>query len=97
MIDLQNKTQYIADILKVLGQKDRLDILCFLSDGPKNVSAIQKYLSISQSQTSQFLQKMKFQWLLESEKFGKEIHYSIADKDTLALMQSIKYIYCREE
>lgn len=94
MIDLKEKSQHIAEILKILAHKDRLQILCFLNEKERTVSEIVDFLDISQSQTSQFLLKMKLQKILESQKRWKEIYYKISDKRILKLIQDIKEIYC---
>ena len=87
------KTDYISTILKNLSNKDKLAILCYLSTEEKNVSEIIKCLSISQSQVSQFLNKMKLEWILESKKIWKEVFYKIKDEKILQLISSLKIIF----
>lgn len=93
MEQIIEKTDYISRILKNLSNKDKLAILCYLSTEEKNVSEIIKYLDISQSQVSQFLNKMKLEWILESKKTWKEVFYKIKDEKILQLISSLKIIY----
>jgi len=93
MKQIIEKTDYISRILKNLSNKDKLAILCYLSTEEKNVSEIIKHLNISQSQVSQFLNKMKLEWILESKKIWKEVFYKITDKKILQLISSLKIIF----
>lgn len=93
MTEFINNTQKIAEIMKSFSNKDKLAILCFLWEQEKNVSEIIKCSCISQSQVSQYLWKMKLEWLLESEKKWKEVYYKISDKKILEIIKSLKLIF----
>jgi len=79
--------------MKSFSNKDKLAILCFLWEDEKNVSEIMKCSSISQSQVSQYLWKMKLEGILESDKKGKEVYYRISDNKILELISSLKTIF----
>lgn len=83
----------IAEIMKNFSNKNKLAILCFLWDQEKNVSEIMKCSCISQSQVSQYLLKMKLEWLLESKKKWKEVYYKISDKRILEIIKCFKLIF----
>lgn len=87
------RVQEIAELMKSFSNKDKLSILCFLWKDEKNVSEIMKCSTISQSQTSQYLWKMKLEWLLSSEKKWKEVFYKISDPKILELISSMKNIF----
>ncbi len=87
------KAEQISTILKNFSNKDKLAILCYLWNDSKNVSDILKCSKISQSQASQFLNKMKLEWILESEKKWKEVYYKIQDKKILEIISSLKNIF----
>lgn len=88
-----NNAEKIAEIMKNFSNKDKIAILCFLWDDKKNVSEIMKCSSLSQSQISQYLGKMKLEWILESEKSGKEVYYKIADLKILEVIKALKLIF----
>lgn len=90
-----NNVSVVSELLKNFSNKDKLAILCFLWDEEKNVSDIIKCTDLSQSQVSQYLWKMKLQWILESEKNWKEVYYKIADKKTLEIISSLKKIFSK--
>lgn len=88
-----NNAEKIAEIMKNFSNKDKIAILCFLWDEKKNVSEIMKCSTLSQSQISQYLGKMKLEWILESEKSGKEVYYKIADLKILEIIKALKLIF----
>ncbi len=93
MQNILKKTWKISDILKNFSNENKLAILCYLWNEEKNVSDIMKCSSISQSQISQYLWKMKLEWILESKKDWKEVYYKISDKKVLDLISSLKNIF----
>jgi len=93
MNDFLNNAWKIAEIMKNFSNKDKIAILCFLWEEEKNVTEIMKCSSLSQSQISQYLWKMKLEWILESEKSGKEVYYKIANGKILQIIKSLKLIF----
>jgi len=91
---MKNNSEKVATILKVLSHPQRLCLLCYLSQERKTVSDLQGLCDISQSHVSQFLSKMKLHGLVDSEKEGNFVYYSIADQKVLELMKSLESIYC---
>jgi len=87
------KTWKISQILKNFSNENKLAILCFLWEKEKNVSELLKCCNISQSQVSQYLWKMKLEWILDSRKDWKEVYYKIADKQTLKLIEKLKEVF----
>lgn len=95
MNDLEKKATEVAHILKLLAHPKRFLILCKLRDGPKTVWDLEKYCTIGQSQLSQFLGKMRDEGILNSEKNGQFVSYSIADTRILELANSLQKIFCK--
>lgn len=93
MKEILQKTWKISDILKNFSNKNKLAILCYLWNEEKNVSEIMKCSQISQSQISQYLWKMKSEWILESKKDWKEVFYKISDPKVLEVIKSLKIIF----
>ena len=93
MQNILKKTWKISDILKNFSNENKLAILCYLGEEERNVSDIMKCSSISQSQISQYLWKMKLEWILTAKKDWKEVFYKIKDKKVLELISSLKKIF----
>ncbi len=96
-MNIEQKAIEVTDILKLLAHPKRFLILCKLREGPKTVGDLEKYCTIGQSQLSQFLIKMREEWMLASEKSGQFVSYSIADPRVHELIDQIQKIFCKEQ
>ena len=92
---IMEKADKIAIIMKNFSNKDKLAILCFLWNEEKNVSELMSCSTISQSQISQYLWKMKLEWIVQSEKVWKEVFYKISDNKILEIIDSLKTIFTK--
>lgn len=94
MSQMQSKCVEVSSLLKHFSHPQRLLILCFLSDGEKQVSEIYEAVGLSQSQTSQFLKRMQNEGLLGLRREKNYSFYFIENPDVLKLLKSIKKIFC---
>ena len=79
-----------AEMLRILAHPMRLRIVDALNTaGELPVGAITDYLGIAQATTSQHLNHMRRVGLVRSERRGKEVWYSIADRRPIALLNCI--------
>ncbi|MGF7045565.1 ArsR family transcriptional regulator [Paenibacillus sp. DS2015] len=70
----------VSDILKALAHPVRLCIVRGLLDkGKCNVSHMQECLDLPQSTVSQHLQKLRSIGIVETDRNGLEVNYTIAD------------------
>lgn len=81
-------------LLKVLANPDRLLLLCQLSQGPLCVSELEAILGIQQPTLSQQLGVLREEALVSTRREGKQIFYSIASSEALAVMQLLYQLYC---
>ena len=81
-------------MLKALAHPQRLMIMGHLLQGPKSVGELVDACEASQSQISHFLARMKLEGLVSSEREGKHVVYSVADKRLMKLMHVIQSEYC---
>ena len=92
---MEEKAKQIAELLKVLANENRLMILCALMEEPMSVGKIsQRGPEITQSALSQHLALMKANGILDSEKKGQTITYSIRDHRVEKVMNVLKTSYC---
>jgi len=84
----------VANIMKAIAHPQRLMLMCHLSEGEKNVSELLSLCEISQSQLSQFLNRMHRERLLALRKDGQYSYYSIADERVKKLMMSMQKVFC---
>ena len=79
MSNYTEKTQNASEILKALGHPARICIVSKLRIGSLNVNQMQDCLDISQSNVSQHLNILKKLHIIEGERNGSEIVYSLVD------------------
>lgn len=89
------KVKEISEILKVLSNENRLAIVCFLIEKPMTVSELHEKLNhLTQPALSQHLAILKANRILNSNKSGLTITYSIQDKRVVNIIQALKSNYC---
>ena len=92
---MEEKAKKLAELLKILANENRLLILCSLMQGAKTVSQIGEFVpKITQSALSQHLTLLKTAGILESDKHGMNVTYSIADHRVEAVITVLKQHYC---
>ena len=70
-------------------------MLCFLAArGEMTVGEIVDRVDLSQSALSQHLGKLRADGLVTFRRTSQTLHYSVADKRTLRVLQVLKEIYC---
>jgi ArsR family transcriptional regulator, virulence genes transcriptional regulator len=73
-----------AEACKTLANARRLEIIHTLASGPREVGRLAAEIGVSQPNVSQHLAVMKAAGIVEAERFGREIHYRLADPDVVA-------------
>ena len=95
---LADQADNVARLLKLLGNSNRLRILCELVDGPdKSVNCLADRLGISQSALSQHLAKMRDDGLIKGRRDAQTIYYSLSDRNAEKLLSVLKDLYCKTE
>lgn len=70
----------LPSLLKIIGEENRLKILCILKKGEHCVCEIEKHLHLSQSLISHHLKDLKETGLITDRKNGLWVYYSLTDK-----------------
>jgi DNA-binding transcriptional ArsR family regulator len=84
-----------AQLLKLLGNETRLLILCFLAvRGEMTVGELVVVVKLSQSALSQHLARLRADGLVVFRRTSQTLHYRVADKRALRVLQVLKEIYC---
>ena len=85
VIASQTTLMPIADYFKVLSEVSRLQVLCALKDGPKNVTEIMAATQLKQANVSKHLQILSQSGLVARMPQGVSVYYEIADSTIFAL------------
>ena len=81
-------------LLKALANPDRLLLLCQLTQGEHCVSEMEALVGVLQPTLSQQLGVLRQEGLVSTRREGKQIFYSIASSDALAVMQVLYERFC---
>lgn len=74
---MQASADKASSLLRVLANRDRLMLLCQISQGEKCVGELEDLLDIHQPTLSQQLTVLRNQGLVQTRKQGKHIYYQL--------------------
>lgn len=83
-----------AQLLKTLGNEQRLLILCNLLERPMTVGELNQSVELSQSALSQHLALLREAGLVETRREAQSIHYSLPSGPVTKVMALLQEIYC---
>ncbi len=86
-----------SSLMKTLGHKDRLMILCQLADGEKSVGELAEILDIPQSPLSQHLSRMRGENLVSTRREAQTIFYTLKGGDASRIIEVLYDLYCNPE
>lgn len=93
--ELVEKLERISFILKTIAHPMRLGIVHLLEQYPKlSVSEICEMLDSEQSLTSHHLQNMRIKGLLTAERYGRNMMYSLKEKDVSLIIECLENCQC---
>lgn len=94
---LRGNTEAAAQLLKTLGNPERLLLLCQLSEGERSVSELESLLGIQQPTLSQQLGVLRREDLVATRREGKQIFYRIDSPTALAVIKTLYQWFCAKE
>ena len=80
--EFDKKLHDLVSFLNIISDENRLRIMCILKTGPKCVYDIWENLELSQNLVSHHLKALKDFGLLDSQKEGLKVFYSLKNKNT---------------
>lgn len=83
-----------VSLLKLLGNEDRLMLLCQISLQERTVTELEQLTGITQPTLSQQLGVLRREGLVSTRREGKFICYQLADARALQLMQVVHQLFC---
>jgi len=81
-------------LMKTLGHKGRLMVLCQLASGEKSVGELSESLGIPQSPLSQHLSRMRKEGLVSTRREAQTIYYSLAADEAGKIIECLYGLYC---
>ncbi|RME47753.1 MAG: ArsR family transcriptional regulator [Chloroflexi bacterium] len=81
-----------AAVCSALSDPKRISILYALYDGPKNVTELTELLGLNQATTSRHLKILRDRSLVEAERRGVHIYYSLADERVIQALDLLREV-----
>jgi DNA-binding transcriptional ArsR family regulator len=94
LTDLQSKAETVEGLLKSVGNRNRLVVLCELLKGERSVGALQHAIGLSQSALSQHLARLRADGIVATRRESQTIHYSLASEKVSRLIGLLYELYC---
>jgi len=86
-----------ANLLKAMGNQNRLMILCTLAEQELSVSALNQHIPLSQSALSQHLAALRQAGLVQKRRDGQTLYYCIHGTAALEIIAVLKKRFCPED
>ena len=80
----------LEKVSKALSDKNRLQILEFLSDGQRNVSDVADRLNVEENLASHHLRVLESLGFLRNDKKGREVFYMLNESKIIALLRDMR-------
>jgi DNA-binding transcriptional ArsR family regulator len=97
LVKLQAAASQACDLLKILANQSRLLLLCQMTQGEYSVGELETITGIRQPTLSQQLTVLREERMVNVRREGKQIFYSIASKEALAVLQVLYQLYCPKD
>ena len=97
LVELQSKAGAVEALLKAVGNRNRLIVLCELKKGERSVGAVQQALGLSQSALSQHLTWLRLVAVVTTRRQSQTIYYSLASDRVSRLIRLLDQLYCAPE
>lgn len=96
-IDVEQLRKAAGDacgLLRVLANPDRLLLLCQMTQGEFCVSELEEITGIRQPTLSQQLTVLRDENMVTTRREGKQIFYTIASKEAMAVLRVLYELFC---
>ncbi len=94
LAELQSKAGAVEALLKSVGNRNRLMLLCELQRGERSVGALQQAIGLSQSALSQHLARLRLDGVVTTRRESQTIYYSLASEKVSRLIGLLDQLYC---
>jgi ArsR family transcriptional regulator, virulence genes transcriptional regulator len=94
---LHSQASEVSNLLKVMANESRLQILCQLAHGEKSVTELEEAVGLRQSAISQHLAIMRRERIVKTRRVAQQIFYSLASEDAKAIVEALYNIFCEKK
>lgn len=91
---IHNNAEQVSELIKLMAHKDRMVVLCLLSQGEMGVSELREFTQLSQSAFSQHLAVLRKNELVKIRKESQQVFYSLADGRVSIILKALQEAFC---
>lgn len=92
--EMKRSADKACALMKTLGHRGRLMILCQLATGEKSVGTLSDLLEIPQSPLSQHLSRLRGEGLVTTRRDAQTVFYSLNSDEAGTVIECIYGLYC---
>lgn len=92
--EFEYKADAAASLMKSLGSRPRLMLLCHLADGEKSVGRLAELTGLRMTAVSQNLALLRAERIVSQRREGTTIHYRLADPTVRQLIRVLYRAFC---
>lgn len=82
-------------LLKLLSHEGRLQILCLLVEGERNVTQLAEALGTSPVTVSQQLMRLRAEGVVQPRREGKSVFYHLARDEVATVVTALRDSFCK--
>lgn len=91
---MRGQAAEVVSLLKVIGNPDRLLLLCQMLQGEYSVGELEALLDIQQPTLSQQLGVLRNEGFVATRRDGKYIYYRVAHPHVQVILETLHQLYC---
>ena len=91
---MRSQAAQVVSLLKVIGNPDRLLLLCQMLQGEYAVGELEELLDIQQPTLSQQLGVLRNEGLVATRRDGKYIYYRVSHPHVQVILEVLHQLYC---
>lgn len=91
---MRSQAAQVVSLLKVIGNPDRLLLLCQMLQGEYSVGELEELLDIQQPTLSQQLGVLRNEGLVATRREGKYIYYRVSHPHVQVVLETLHRLYC---
>ncbi|MBR9728893.1 ArsR/SmtB family transcription factor [Shewanella intestini] len=93
--EMQANAAQAVNLLKAMGNENRLMILCLLHDKELSVTELNQQLAIPQSSLSQQLGALRREGFVNTRRASQTVYYSLSSTEVIEVIHTLHKLYCK--
>ncbi len=93
---MEANAEQAVNLLKAMGNRHRLMVLCVLQEGELSVSQLNERFPIPQSSLSQHLAWLRRERYVKTRREAQTIYYSLDSQEVIEIIAVLHKLYCAD-